>query len=89
MQVELSGIDVMVTGSPRTLNMPEVTDTQSVLIQAKKPTKAMFSSMVVQGGANPAAGTPQLITSHHREQQERESMKTAERGTLKWARGLA
>lgn len=34
----------MVIGSPRTLCMPEVTDTQSVLIQARKPTKAMLSS---------------------------------------------
>lgn len=47
-------IDVMVTGSPRTLSMPEVTDTQSALIQAQKPTKAMLSSKEVQGGANPA-----------------------------------
>lgn len=36
--------DVMVIGSPRTLCMPEVTDTQSMFIQAPKPTKAMLSS---------------------------------------------
>ncbi|KAG7504509.1 hypothetical protein JOB18_010568 [Solea senegalensis] len=47
-------LDVMVTGSPRTLSMPEVTDTPSALIQARKPTKSMLPSNKVQGGANPA-----------------------------------
>lgn len=37
-------IDVMVTGSPRTLGKPEVTDTQGAPIQAQKPSTAMISS---------------------------------------------
>ncbi len=52
--VQAEWIDVMVTGSPRTLSMPEVTDTQSALIQARKPTNALLSSKEVRGGANPA-----------------------------------
>lgn len=61
-------------GSPRILSTPEVTDTQSVFNQAQKPTKAAFVQQSPRWG-QPCA--PQLITSHHREQ-ERESMKTKE-----------
>ncbi|TNN72660.1 hypothetical protein EYF80_017109 [Liparis tanakae] len=78
-------IYVIVTGSPRTLGMPEVTDTQSALIQAQKPTKVLLASNKVRGVANPA----QLITSHHKERQERESKQTVKRCTLKWLRDLA
>lgn len=75
-------IDVMDIGSPRILGMPEVTDTQSVFNQAQKPTKAAFVQQSPKRG-QPCA--PQLITSHHRKD-ERQSMKTRERSTLKWVR---
>ncbi|CAB1431640.1 unnamed protein product [Pleuronectes platessa] len=67
----------MVTGSPRSLSMPEVTDIPSALIQARKPTKEMLSSIEVQGGASPA--------HHSQSYHQRESMRPAERGTLKWS----
>lgn len=75
-------IDVMDIGSPRILGMPEVTDTQSVFNQAQKPTKAAFVQQSPKRG-QPCA--PQLITSTHRKD-ERQSMKTRERSTLKWVR---